>query len=120
MDEVFQAAPRMQNAFPNVNVFHNRARVSRGHILAFFCTAIGSIRPLAHDEGLDLFPGGAAAERFPHLEHRPRLTLGGVPLLMEHLLQRGHALSQRFREYRPGFAQRDLLTLDRHWATKTV
>src|SRR5580704_7509578 len=40
---------------------------SRHQILAFFCAAIGSLRPLAHDEGLDLFPGGAAAERFPQI-----------------------------------------------------
>src|ERR1700693_3702231 len=40
---------------------------SRRQILAFFCAAIGSLRPLAHDEGLDLFPGGAAAERFPQI-----------------------------------------------------
>lgn len=40
---------------------------SRRKILAFFCAAIGSLRPLAQDEGLDLFPGGAAAERFPQI-----------------------------------------------------
>jgi hypothetical protein len=40
---------------------------SRRQILAFFCAAIGSLRPLAHDEGLDLFPGAAAAERFPQI-----------------------------------------------------
>ena len=40
---------------------------SRHQILAFFCAAIGSLRPLAHDEGLDLFSGGAAAERFPQI-----------------------------------------------------
>jgi hypothetical protein len=40
---------------------------SRHQILAFFCAAIGSLRPLAHDEGLDLFSGGTAAERFPQI-----------------------------------------------------
>src|ERR1700693_4667704 len=40
---------------------------SRLQSLAFFCAAIGSLRPLAHDEGLDLVPGGAAAERFPQI-----------------------------------------------------
>src|SRR5216684_5289070 len=40
---------------------------SRYQILAFFRAAIGSLRPLAHDERLDLCPGGAAAERFPQI-----------------------------------------------------
>src|SRR5437899_993308 len=44
---------------------------SRRQILAFFCAAIGSLRPLAHDEGLDLVPGGAAAERFPQIRSFP-------------------------------------------------
>src|ERR1022692_4783647 len=48
-------------------LFDSDQHPSRHQILAFFCAAIGSLRPLAHDEGLDLFPGGAAAERFPQI-----------------------------------------------------
>src|SRR5258708_22659084 len=40
---------------------------SRRQVLAFFCAAIGSLRPQAHDERLDLFPRRAAAERFPQI-----------------------------------------------------
>jgi hypothetical protein len=35
-------------------LFDSDQHPSRHQILAFFCAAIGSLRPLAHDEGLDL------------------------------------------------------------------
>src|SRR6202165_3597844 len=48
-------------------LFDSDQHPSPRQLLAFFCTAIGSLRPLAHDKALDLFPGGAAADKFPQI-----------------------------------------------------